>query len=190
MEKIKKKLTRLSLATLLLIALSVASIPNSKTNKIKDNEIIEFYSLNHRSNQFVFSYTAIQFAQNFNDYTYDDCKNPNQDNSEKLSVTWPNIKQYFWNYTSTEGQSYLKTAKAMDSNQHIASFCSRYDHIISRYGFENFVGRNIANQTTSSKSIVNKGDNAYPSLTLILTFIFMVTLIGSYSIYKNKKSNR
>ncbi len=183
----KKKLTGLSLATLFLSMPSVLTFSASKANEINENEIVQLSSLNHRSNQFVFSYTAKQFAQNFNDYTHDDCKNQNQDNSEKLNVTWPNIKQYFWNYTSLEGKNYLKTATALDANQHIASFCSRYDHIISRYGLENFVGRSINSNVTSSKSIIKRGDTTYPSLTLILTIIIMVTLIGSYSIYKNKK---
>ncbi len=189
MEKMKKKLTGLSLATLFLSMPSVLTFSASKANEINENEIVELSSLNYRSNQFVFLLNAEQFAQNFNDYTHDDCNYPNQDNSEKLTETWSLIQENLWNNTSLEGKNYLKTATALDTNQHIASFCSRYDHIISRYGLENFVGRSINSNVTSSKSIVRRADTTYPSLTLILTIIIMVTLIGSYSIYK-KSINR
>ena len=114
------------------------------------------------------SYTAENFASDFMSLTNSVCLNENGNNYSSLTPIWMKLEssEYYLKLSSEQIDILINTTYFSESTSTIELAMKRYDHIVEKYGLNNFIKRAI---TPSSRSILNNTiDNNFLNIFAIL----------------------
>lgn len=100
------------------------------------------------------SYTAENFASDFLSLTNSVCINENGNNYSALTPIWMKLEssEYYLKLSTEQVDILVNTTYTSESTLDIEVAMKRYDHIVEKYGLNNFIKRAI---TPSAKSILN-----------------------------------
>ena len=179
MRKLKRKLLAISAGIILSSGLALVSINNTNNN----DEI-----MCARAVQPVDAATWLE--ENFFTMLEQYCTDQNADNSEMVSTVWQGGLIPMWSLCSDEGKEYLKNYQVGDEggNARFDQFASLYDHIIQRYGLEDFIGRNVASAKSANTTIL-KNNQTETYVVSAITLVCLTSLGAFYFVKKNKKEH-
>ena len=125
--------------------------------------------------------TSIGYANIFQNTLKIACSEKDENNRDEVNKVWPYLTNRFNNMPSLI-QEELKNGTSTDTL--VIEALSRYDHIVTRYGLNNFMNRS----GLSAKNVAIFNNNTDSAITLIITItLTSVTLIASYFFIKKRK---
>ena len=131
--------------------------------------------------------TLIEYSENLLDFV--DLANSSLiEECEALNVleeTWATIEELY-EALSNEEKAILEGVTANESGNVYEEFAARYDYIIRKYGYNNFIGRDIS--VANANTVLNNNSN-YTILYIVLPLIVVVAL-GSTILITFRKRNK
>ena len=105
---------------------------------------------------------------------------------ESLKTAWEELSK---SYTalSDDAKANLKAATANNGGTDVEKAVARYDHIIKRYSFNNFMDRSITSNISYNVLNINDTNNMIP--LIIIVSLISITLVGSLIIIRKRKVN-
>lgn len=101
-----------------------------------------------------------------------------------------NVTSSAWETLSSAYSELSAVAKAVVNGNNvtgyveIVKFIQRYDHIVTKYGYSNFMNRTL--QESSSFSLINNSNNV---IFILIAVITSVSTLGAFLIIKKKKTS-
>lgn len=134
-------------------------------------------------------YTALNFANDFLSLTNEACVNINENNSSKLSPIWErlNSAEYYLKLSSDEIRILINTTYSSDTTSTIELAMKRYDHIVERYGLENFIARPVNAYSNSIIKIMSGDDNTNIAIIVAISFVAISLVAGTFIIKRRKE---
>ncbi len=99
--------------------------------------------------------------------------------------SWNKLSTDF-NALSTEDRNTLKTATANESGNAIERAMARYDYIVRKYGYTNFIGRTIS-YSSNTMSLIN--NNSTIKLVLIISVISVFSSAACLTIFLKRRKH-
>ncbi|MCQ2793162.1 MAG: hypothetical protein MJ221_01890 [Bacilli bacterium] len=127
-------------------------------------------------------YTISSFVTDWNTATNAACSNPDADNTTAITNAWGGIKA---NYLKLSEADQATVAAGGDPTP--ASLIERYDHIVERYGLENFMNRSVT-PSPRINLFDTMNDNGSIAIIVIVSLL-SVTAIGGYFFIRRRKEN-
>lgn len=106
--------------------------------------------------------------------------------SPNFTNTWTSLKDMFNSLTSNE-QSELTSAVADEAGNVIAKAMARYDYLVAKYRYEDFIGRNPAPLASSMRIFSNTPVQTTSFTIIIITTVVIGIVVGSWFVIKRKK---
>ncbi len=131
------------------------------------------YVLNFYKETSVSVNPALEYAQNFLSAFTCDATGTNAPTFVS-GKSWASLKTAF-QALSTPHQNTLKNATANESGTDIEKAMARYDYVVAKYGYENFINRTISN--SANKMNIIKG----ASINDILLVMGITSLLGGFT---------
>lgn len=175
MKNIKAKLTTISLGIILTGGIVLANNNINNTNNV--------VCVNAAA-----SWTIDAWMSYWNTFISQACEDTNADNKESLEEFWTGegMLSDGFKALSAADQETLKNAEYSDVTY--GSFAQTYDHIILRYGLEDFVGR--VSTTQKSYNVINTSNtNTEIYIVTAVAIIGLTSIAGFYLVHKNKQEN-
>lgn len=130
--------------------------------------------------------TLISYSENLLDYV--DLANSSLiEECEALNVTeetWTTIEELY-ELLSSEEKTILASVTANESGNVYEEFAARYDYIVRKYGYSNFVGRDIS--VANANTVLSNNSN-YTILYIVLPLIVVVALSSTILITFRKRN--
>ena len=115
------------------------------------------YVLNFYKETSVSTNPALEYAQNFLAAFTCDATGTNAPTFAS-GKSWTTLKTAF-NSLTTPHQNTLKNATANESGTDIEKAVARYDYVVAKYGYENFMNRTISNQANKMNPFNSSSTN-------------------------------
>ncbi len=178
MRKLKRKLLTISAGIILSSGLALVGINNTNNSS---NVICARADVGP-----VDAKTWLE--NNFFQWLDQCCIDEDADNSETVSYMWTNALILMWPHCSEEGQNTLKNYKVGDGDEYFDRFASLYDHIVQRYGLEDFIGRGVSSAKSANTTILQNNQNeAY--VVSAIALVCLTSLGAFYFVKKNRKEH-
>lgn len=134
-------------------------------------------------------YTALEFANDFLSLTNDACANDNENNAAKLIPIWDQLKssEYYQKLASDEIEILVDATYSDASTSAIELAMKRYDHIIERYGLENFITRPVSQYSNSIIKITSNDENNTIAIIASISFVAISLIVGTFVIKRRKE---
>ena len=100
------------------------------------------------------------------------------------TVNWSSMSTKYTTLLFTEDQNTLKNASANESGTTIEQAIARYNYIVNKYGYTNFMNRSTSG-SYNNFTMVNEETN-YTALIVVISIMSSISLIG-FVLYKKKK---
>ncbi|MCQ2771568.1 MAG: transmembrane domain-containing protein, partial [Clostridia bacterium] len=156
-----------------------------KYNKNSGQDRFRYYTSGQQSVQLykkVEPYTISKFVSDWNTATNAACSNPDADNTTAITNAWSGIKA---NYLKLSAADQAKVATGEDPTP--ASLLERYDHIVERYGLENFMNRSVT-PSPRINVLPTMNDNGSIAIIVIVSLL-SVTAIGTYFYIRRRRQH-
>lgn len=189
MRKLNRKLLAISAGIILSSVLALVSINNTNSN---NNIISTIAEENGDSSTTQADLDAKKWVEQvFLMYTHSVCYgHESEDNTEDITVVWEQILMTMWSKCTDEGKEYLKNYQVGDEggNATFDQFASLYDHIIAKYGLEDFIGRNVTSAKSANTTIL-KNNQTETYVVSAITLVCLTSLGAFYFVKKNRKEH-
>lgn len=139
------------------------------------------------SNDFSHSSRAYCFSDYLISETESICENWETNSNESYKTTWSNLQSQY-NNMSSQSKALLKTAQAdkEETKDSIKIAMARYDHIVAKYGLNNFLERESSLQSRLFGNSINSNNS---TLIIVLASITAIGLISVLFItFKRKRA--
>lgn len=189
MRKLKRKLLTISAGIILSSGLALVSINNTNSN---EHLISVFAEDSTETSTTEGDLDAKRWVEEvFLTYTDYPCVgHENEDNTEGITIVWEQILMKMWSKCTNEGKEYLKNYHVGDEGGDAIfdQFASLYDHIVRKYGLEDFIGRGVSSAKSANTTILQNNQNeAY--VVSAIALVCLTSLGAFYFVKKNRKEH-